>query len=91
MVYIVAIVFGIVGLFDNGMKGFYLFGAAPFGYRAISYIERNVLYITTLDNYFWWKLILKPLASLFVGPFAAPVFIIKDLIGIFTANKQPTE
>jgi len=91
MVYLVAVVLGVIGLFDNGFRGMLLFGAAPFGYVAISYFENQVFYLTTLERLFWWKFILKPLASFFVGPVAAPIIILRDIFYNFTGSKAKTE
>lgn len=91
MVYVVAAVLGIIGLIDNGFRGMVTFGAAPFGYVAISYFENQVFYLTTLENLFWWKFALKPLASVFVGPIAAPIIIIRDLFYMYVGSKTETE
>jgi len=50
--------------------------AAPFGWMAISKLENQFVYITTIQNLIYWKFILKPILSCFVGPFAAPFYII---------------
>lgn len=91
MVYLLSLVLGLVGLFTGGFKEMLYYSVVPFGYVAITYFENKVFYITSLENYFWWKLILKPIISLFVGPFAAPVIIIKDLYNFYISREQTAE
>ena len=91
MVYVIAAVLGVVGLFSQGFSGMLMYAAAPFGYVAISYFESKVFYLTTYDNFFMWKFIGKPIASFFVGPVAAPIIILRDLFIKFSGSNPNVE
>jgi len=57
-----------------------LVALAPFGWMAISKIERNFFVLTSISNWFLWWLFFKPLLSMAVGPIAAPFYIIGYLM-----------
>ena len=91
MVYVIAGILGVIGLFMEGFKGMFTAAAAPFGYVAISYFESKIFYLTTVGDYFWWKLVLKPIASFIVGPIAAPIIILRDLFFMYSGSNPNAE
>lgn len=91
MVFVFAIIAGIIGLIDTGLKGMLLGAALPFGWIFISYLEDKVFFLTTLDNFLLWKFVFKPLASYVIGPICAPIYIIKILVEKFVLNKTTAD
>ncbi len=69
------VIAAIVGFLQWGFKGIFFGAVFPFGWKFITYLENQVFYLTTLENFFWWKLLIKPVVALMLGMFCAPFYI----------------
>ncbi|SDJ40157.1 hypothetical protein [Proteiniclasticum ruminis] len=82
------IIAAIIGFFQWGLKGIFFGALFPFGWKFISYLENQVFYLTTIDNFIWWKFLIKPVLALMLGIFCAPFYIGKYLLERYVANES---